>query len=394
MSAEIKRRVWEAVQAWSGPARELAQDILAHPEIGYRETRASRLLGQALAGEGFEVQQPFGGLDTAFCARTSPEGSPRIAFLAEYDALPEIGHGCGHNLIGPAAAAAAVGVSRVLDQVGGSLAVIGTPAEEYLGEEEGKVKLLRAGAFRGVDAALMLHPATERQVLGSDLGFIACELIFRGESAHAAADPWNGRNALDGLLSAFQNINALRQQLRPEVRVHGIITEGGRAPNIIPELTRAQFMVRAPHPDMLEEVYERVCDCAAAGAVASGTDLEVRRITTVYNTRINPTLNRLIENNFHELGETVTAPPLHMSASSDFGNVSQQLPAAMFLIDSHPEDIPWHSRRTAQASGEEKALAEMIRGACVLAGTAVDLLAEPELLGEAKKEFETHGQHA
>jgi metal-dependent amidase/aminoacylase/carboxypeptidase family protein len=233
----------------------------------------------------------------------------------------------------------------------------------------------------------MLHPSYTRQVMGRDLGFIACEFKFFGKPAHAAADPWNGLNALDGLLATFNNINALRQQIQPHVRIHGVITEGGQAPNIIPNYTEAQFMVRAEDPKTLEQVYIRVCECAQAGALSSGTRLEINKITTVYNTRINPTLNRLIENNYEEIGMPITASPYQMDASSDFGNVSQEIPAAMFMLESHPQGIPWHSVEVAQASGEEKALTAMINGACVMAGVALDLLADGKLLSQVREDF-------
>ena len=389
-SRELKQRAWDKIRQDEQKYRRLALDILAHPELGYQEVRSSRLLREALEGEGFQTQQPYGGLETAFRASRVVDAEPAVYFLAEYDALPEIGHGCGHNLIGAAAAAAAAGTGTVLQDTGGAVGVIGTPAEEYLGEEEGKVKLLQADAFRDVTVALMLHPSTRRQVMGGDLGFIACDLIYRGETAHAAADPWSGRNALDGVIAAFNGINALRQHVPPEVRIHGVITAGGEAPNVVPEYAAAQFMVRAADPETLEEVYGRVCDCARAGALSSGTELEIKRVTTVYNTRINPTLNRLIAENFRALGAPVDPEPYQMAASSDFGNVSQRLPAAMFMLESHPEDIPWHSRAVAEASGEEKALEAMIRGACVMAGAAVDLLLDEALAAQVKKDFEQH----
>ena len=386
----LKTTAWQVIREQQAALSELALRILQHPELGYAEAQASAWLCQILTRHGFQIQQPLGNLPTAFLAERSNVNctSPKIAFLAEYDALPNVGHGCGHNLIGAAAVGAAMGVAAVLAQTGGSVCVIGTPAEEFLGQEEGKVKLLQAGAFDGIDVALMLHPHYDHQLLGSDLGFVACEFVFHGRPAHAAADPWNGINALDGLLATFNNIALLRQQLQPEVRVHGIITDGGQAPNIIPERAAARFMVRAPNPALLEQVYARVLDCAQAGAVASGTQVDIRHITTVYNTRIHPTLNHLIAQNMAQLGSPITLPPRQMSASSDFGNVSQVLPSAMFMIKTHPEGIPWHSVEVATASGQEMALHGMILGACALAGVAIDLLTDSTLLGQARKDFE------
>lgn len=388
MTNALKEKVWQSIQERKEFFCDIALNILDSPELGYAEFKSSKLLMDALEENGFEVQQPFGGLDTAFMAKKTVDRTPSIAFLAEYDALPGVGHGCGHNLIGTAAIAAVIGVAQTLEETGGTICVVGTPAEEYLGEEEGKVKLLRAGAFKDITTALMLHPAYTRQVMGRDLGFIACDFSFYGKPAHAAADPWNGVNALDGLIATFNNINALRQQVQPHVRIHGIINDGGQAPNIIPEYASAQFMVRAQDPETLEKIYDRVCDCAKAGALSSNTRLEITKITTVYNTRINPVLNKLIMDNFSQLGVPITAEPYQMDASSDFGNVSQELPAAMFMIESHPAGIPWHSIEVAEASGKEKALEAMIKGACVMAGTALDLLSDASLLNQVQEEFE------
>jgi amidohydrolase len=282
---------------------------------------------------------------------------------------------------------AAIGVANVLAQTGGSVCVIGTPAEEFFDQEEGKVKLLKAGAFEGIDAALMVHSNYETRFIGGDLGFTAFDVVFHGRPAHAAADPWNGVNALDGLLATFNNINALRQQLKPEVRVHGIITNGGQAPNIIPERAAARFMVRAPEPGLLEQVYARVQECVHAAAMASGTTVEIIHTTTVFNSRINPTLHQLAAQNLVAMEEPLVSEPLQMSGSSDFGNVSQVLPAMMLMIRTHPQGIPWHSTQVAAASIEEMALRGMMTSARVLANTAIDLLADPNQLNQVQKDF-------
>jgi amidohydrolase len=282
---------------------------------------------------------------------------------------------------------AALGVSSVLDETGGHVSVIGTPAEEFLGQVEGKLRLLEAGAFTGVDAALMMHPQYEFRLAGRDLGFIACELRFSGRSAHAAADPWNGANALDGLMLTFGNINALRQHLQPQIRVHGIVTEGGQAPNMVPEATAARLMVRAADPESLESVFSRVVDCARAGALASGTEVEINRITTVLNTRRNHTLSRLFADNLAQLGQTIDPAPLDTGGSSDFGNVSHALPAAMFWAGTHPRGIAWHASETAIASADDRALEAMVISACALAGAAIDLLADHTILAAARAEW-------
>jgi len=384
---KLKERAWAAIEDHRPELEAVSLRILEHPELGYAEVQASRWLSELLETHGLEVERPFGGLETAFRAGTGREKRPNVAFLAEYDALPDVGHGCGHNLIGPAAVGAALGMAAVADRLGGTVSVIGTPAEEFLGQVEGKLKLLEAGVFQDVDVALMVHPQYANRILGGDLGFVACEISFAGRPAHAAADPWNGANALDGLLLTFNNINALRQQLHPEIRVHGIVTDGGQAPNIIPARAAAQFMVRADTPEKLEAVYARVKDCARAGALASGTEVTISRTTTVYNSRLNPTLNRLIVENFFLLGEEMDETPSQLGGSSDFGNVSQVLPAAMFLAETHPSGIAWHSAEVAGSSGDALALRGMLTGAKVLAGVAVDLLGDAALLAQVQEDF-------
>ena len=385
MVADLKQKAWSRIRRHEGELRELALQIHRHPEVGYAEEKAAGWLGDVLANHGFRLERGLAGLSTAFRACRGSDG-PTVAFLAEYDALPGVGHGCGHNLIGPAAVGAALGAAEVLDQMGGRLCVIGTPAEEFLNQVEGKVRLLEAGVFADVDVALMMHPQYDFRLPGKDLGFIACEFRFQGRSAHAAADPWNGANALDGLLLTFNNINALRQHLQPHVRVHGIVTDGGQAPNIVPERAAARLMVRAVDPESLETVYDRVVDCARAGALASGTQVEIERITTVLNTRINHTLCELVAANLAQLGRPVDPEPLDSGGSSDFGNVSHAVPAVMFWAATHRAGIPWHAPETAAASIEERALEAMVLSACALAGVAIDLLTDSTLLARVRAE--------
>ena len=388
---ELKKRAQQAIRGREGELRDLALRILAEPELGYQEVKASGWLSDSLAEAGFTVERNLGGLPTAFRASYGVESGPTIAFLAEYDALPEVGHGCGHNLIAASALGAAFGAAAAVPAGHGQIQVIGTPAEEYLGEEEGKIKLLAAGAFDGVDVALMLHPDAGTYVEAGNLGFIACDFVFHGRAAHAAADPWNGVNALDGLLLTFANINALRQQVRPEVRIHGIITDGGQAPNVIPTRAAASFMVRARDPETLEAVYERVVECARAGALASGAELEVRRVTTVQAIRVNRTLNELLLANCDAAGLPVAQEPKQNSGSTDFGSVSHVLPAANLWLETHAEQ-PWHTAAVAAGAGEEKALRAMLDGATVLAYTALDLITDSRLMQQVRADFGTKNE--
>ncbi|MBN1315114.1 MAG: M20 family metallopeptidase [Anaerolineales bacterium] len=384
--SELKKRAWQAIGDRESELCSIALCILNNPELGYKEKKAARWLSEPLQAAGFKVEQPLAGLPTAFRAIKSCNTGPIIAFLAEYDALPEIGHGCGHNLIGPAAIGAALGVASVLPELTGEIWVVGTPAEEYLGQVEGKVRLLKAGVFDKVNAALMMHPHYANCIQESDMGFIAFNLVFHGRAAHAASRPWAGVNALDGLLLTYTNINALRQHVRPEIRIHGIITDGGQAPNTIPERAAASMMVRARDPESMEEVYTRVIECARAGAMASGAQLDVERITTVHNTRVNQPLNQLLLSNSQILELATDMEPFHNGGSSDFGNVSQVVPSATFWTLTHP-DLPWHTEAIARGSGDEMALQGMIASARVMAGAAVDLLADPSLMDRVSKDF-------
>lgn len=382
----MKQKAWGAISQLENELRSLSIRILENPELGYSEFKAAGWLSETLQAAGFELEMPLAGLPTAFRAARRHGSGPVIALLAEYDALPEIGHGCGHNLIGPAAVGAALGVASVLPEMNGEIRVIGTPAEEYLGQVEGKIKLLEAGVFQNVDAALMMHPHYANCIQVSDMGFIALKLVFHGKAAHAASRPWAGVNALDGLLLTYTNINALRQQVRPEIRIHGIITDGGQAPNTIPERAAASMMVRARDPESMEEVYKRVMDCARAGALASDAQLEAERITTVFNTRVNHTLNDLILANSRALGLPTDEEPFHNGGSSDFGNVSQVVPSATFWTWTH-HDVPWHSNAVAQASGSEMALNGMIGSARVMAGVVIDLLCNSSTMEQVKQDF-------
>jgi amidohydrolase len=386
-SLRIKQAAWQVIEERAPELRSLALRIHKHPELGWEEEKASQWLADSLAAHGFLVEKPFCGLETAFRAEKGTAPHPTVAFLAEYDALPGIGHGCGHNLIGPSALGAAFGVMNVLHETpGGRILVIGTPAEEFGGDEEGKLVLLERGAFDDVDAALLMHPMHMNTPVGGDLAVTKCEITFRGGPAHAAVDPWNGVNALDAIRLTFNGVDAARQQMRPDSRIHGIITDGGQAANCIPEKASAVFMVRAPEPPMMEEVYERLRKCARAAALATGARLTFRRVTTVLNTRPNATLHRLIADSFILLGETVE-PPTKLSGSTDFGNVSHKLPAAWFMVRTHPKGIPWHSAEVHRASAREMALDGMITAAKVMAGVAIDLLCRPELLRHARDDF-------
>jgi amidohydrolase len=392
--AELKRRACDAVDRHAAELTELADWIHANPETGHQEVEAARRLSDLLRANGASLEMGTAGMKTAFRAEM-PGGTsarPRIAILAEYDALPGLGHGCGHNLIGTSAVGAGLGVSAVLDQLEGSVWVLGTPAEESAAPNAGgKVHMVNAGIFDEVDAAIMFHPATETTMTDDRLlaarGF---EFYFHGKAAHAAGMPEEGINALDAAVQMYNAVSMLRQQVRSDVRIHGIILSGGAAANIIPDYTAIRYRTRADDADYLAEVVERVVACAEGAARATGCRLEWNEYMPGYeNTVPNAVLINLVTRNLRELGVEVASERKRKGrGSTDFGNVSRRVPGveARIAITEH-WDVSGHSIEFREAAGTDRGRQAMLHAAKALAMTAVDLLAEPEHLNRAKQEF-------
>lgn len=322
----MRDTILNAIDRASDELVELGKRIHATPEVAFQEVQASEWLSDALERHGFQVHRGVADLPTAFRAEVSGNGAgPAVAFLAEYDALPEIGHACGHNLICTAALGAGIGLAAAIGSLHGKALVLGTPAEEGGG---GKVLMLQRGAFAGVDVAMMFHPAGYTLTARPSLASCRLKLKFGGKAAHAAAAPFEGINALDALIQTFVSIGLLRQQLRDDARVHGIITYGGAAPNIIPDRAEATFSVRAADRAYAEEALHRVIACAQAGAQATGATLEYE--TKKGYDAINP--NRPLADAFgrhlEELGWPLDVPPKKPKmGSTDMGDVSQVIPA-------------------------------------------------------------------
>lgn len=378
---------------------DLALDIHAHPELNYQEKHAAELLSGTLEKHGFEVERGVGGVDTAFTATLSGGAGdgPTVAVLAEYDALPEIGHGCGHNLIAMAAIGAALGLKANLADLPGWVMVIGTPAEEGGG---GKIRMLNAGVFGGVDATLSSHPSSNRTVIPTDiplgeswsLAMVGYRYIFHGKAAHAAAAPHEGINALNGVIHLFTGIDALRQHLREDTRIHGIITDGGMAPNVVPEFAAANFMLRCRDRDYLSDVIVgRVLQAAEGAAAMTGCRLEVEEYYPFYeNVRPNAAIAGLMLNNSELAGLKLDKPlpgRQGSAASTDFGNVSQAMPAyeLRYAVSEHP--VPSHSREMTETAISEYAINAAINVAKTMALTACDLLLDPSVLSAAHDEF-------
>src|SRR5689334_1363270 len=269
----VKDRIGSAVERLADELESLSRRIHDNPELGYQEVKAAAWLSDFLDRHGFKVERGLAGIETAFRGTLERGDGPTIAILCEYDALPAIGHACGHNVIATAGVGAGAALAAVRDDLPpGRVVVIGTPAEEGGG---GKVKLIRGGVFASVDAAMMIH-GFDRWIMHQDLlGIVRCALEFTGKAAHASADPWEGVNALDAVIQTFNNVSMLRQQIRPEARIHGIVTSGGAAANIIPEFASATFYVRAADIDYMWALQKRVIACAEGAARATGCTLKV-----------------------------------------------------------------------------------------------------------------------
>lgn len=384
---ELKSDVIAEVETHKAELIAIADAIHANPEIAFEEYDAAELLSGTLEESGYAVERGAGGLDTAFVATLQGvKDRPRIAFLAEYDALPELGHACGHNLIATAALGAGLAMRTVISELEGAVQVIGTPAEERGG---GKVILVDAGVFDGVDAAMMVHPANYNMTRRTSLTSHKAIVEFFGKPAHAAAAPDEGINALDALIQTFNGVNALRQHLRDDARIHGIITHGGKATNIVPDYAAAQFGIRAADVGYAQRVIAKVRACAEAGALATGARLKFMQPNYSYaNMMPNPVLADLTDANMAALGIEVRLPsPKERMGSSDMGNVSQVVPALHSYISIGSEDIVGHTAAFREAAASPEGHDGMIKAAQFLAMTAIDLLATPAKLREALKAF-------
>jgi amidohydrolase len=377
--------ICRAIDTYRHQAVALSHEIHEHPELKFQEHFAAGLLTKAATELGLEVEREAGGLKTAFRAEFGASG-PAVAILAEYDALPN-GHSCGHNLIAGAALSAVAGLKSIASQLPGRVVFLGTPAEEGGG---GKIILIDKGALRGVDAAMMAHPTDAEFCTMPALATLHLKLTFHGRGAHAAMAPWNGSSALAAVIQTFQSVDAMRLHLRDGSRLHGIITDGGRAVNIIPERTECLFLARARSSRYANEIGARVIRCAEGAAMATGTRVE-HVIEGGYKNMINNlSMAHRYAAHSEALGaKSVEAPADTPTGSTDMGDVSHVMPAIhpSFAISRHGEGNCHEDAFVAHADSE-RGYDAMIRVAKAMAMTAYDLLAQPELLASAKKEFE------
>jgi amidohydrolase len=386
-SGGAKARIVEGVDARAGELDRLALDLHAHPEVALEERYACDALCSYLEREQAMVRRHAGGLETAFLAEAGNGGNV-VAILAEYDALPGLGHGCGHNLIGTAAVGAFLAVRDALDGARGRVRLIGCPAEE---RGNGKVRLLKAGAFADVDAALMFHPGDRDEIDPLMLALATLDVTFVGKAAHAAARPHEGVNALDGLVLGWNAMSALRLLVRSDSRVHGIITDGGAAPNIIPDRAAARFMVRSPDDAYLAELRARVLACFEGAALATGCEIRHEWSDLCDVVKTNRPLAEAFAANASSLGRTLhTRRPSDTHGSTDMGNVTTALPGIHPYLAISEEPVPSHSVAFAAAAKTPYALATMRLAAKALAMTAFDVLADPAIAKRAKEAHDGH----
>ncbi len=389
----LRNRIKTAIQQERDHIVEVAEVIRQNPEIGYQEKMASQLLADHLTEVGFDVERPYCGLDTAFRATLrSGRPGPTVAVLAEYDALEGIGHGCGHNLIAGSGLATAIGLKAVMDDIGGTFVVMGTPAEEGGG---GKIQMLDKGAFDNIDAALMIHHAGNKSGAphqwpdGTCLAVSHIEYEFFGKPSHAANDPYNGVNALNAVIKLFTGIDALRQHIYMEDRIHGIITHGGDAANVTPKYTSARMYVRAASRDHLEDLVRQVNNIARGAALMTGCEVKIKEDNTCFDMRPSYVIGAKYQDNAEEMGlwgeGGREGRGMH---STDFGNVSYKVPSVTLGFAISHEPIPGHSQEVVDASGSNFGYEQFIKAATAQALTAFDLLTTPNLSLQA---WDEHG---
>ncbi|KAF0822620.1 M20 family metallopeptidase [Cytobacillus firmus] len=361
-----------------------------NPELGHEEYKACKVLTEELEKHGFSVEIGTCGLPTAFTGTyDSGKEGPVIGYMSEYDALPEVGHACGHNLIGTMGIAAGIGLSKVIHETGGKVIVYGTPAEETKG---GKVTMAEAGIFDVLDAAIMVHPLDNFVKSGTSLAMDAIQFEFFGKSAHAAASPHLGINALDAVLQTFNSINALRQHIKPDARIHGIITEGGKAANVIPDYAVAQFYVRAAKREYVNELVEKVKNCAEGAALQTGAEMKWSFYEFSYDDMVtNSPLSEAFNKELISLGinEEEILEQKDGSGSLDMGNVSQAAPSIHPYIKICNEAYACHTHEFREAAMSDQAREAMILGAKAMALTGYEVLTNKELLQKIKAEFES-----
>jgi amidohydrolase len=386
--AAVKERLAAEVEKRADVLIDASHQIHEHPELCYEEHFAHDLLTGLLETEKLDVVRHAFDLDTAFIARAGSGDGPTIAVLCEYDALPGIGHACGHNIIGTAGLGAGLAAAALADELGGRVVILGTPAEEGGG---GKELLVQRGAFEGVDAAMMVHPAGSDLALMNVIAIHQMKVQYHGEAAHAAAFPHKGRNALDAAVLGYMNVAALRQHIKPNERIHGIFTHAGDKPNIVPSFAAAEWYVRSPTLTSLEKLKPRVVACLEAGAQAAGCEMEIEWQDPAYADMVdNRAMLELYTANAASTGRTLIDPgggAEQVVGSTDMGNVSYVVPSIHPMIKVAPAHLSIHTPEFAEYTASADGDQAVLDGAKAMAMTVADLWLQPDVLAQAKAEF-------
>jgi len=390
--SELWKEVENEIERFSKQAIELSDWLAKNPEISEQEFEACRKHVAFLESAGYTAETPFMDIATSFSSRKGDPAGPKVCLMFEYDALPGIGHGCGHNVSGAMSGLAAAGLSRVMDRIKGELVLVGTPAEETNGS---KVVLAEKGVFDGMDLAMMIHSSDIFTYAGyRSLAMDAIEFRFTGKPAHAAGEPWAGRNALNGVQLLFHAIDMLRQHIIPEARIHGIISEGGLAPNIVPEHAGARFYIRAPKRPILDQIVSRIYDCALGAAQATETEVTWRNFEYSFDDMLkNDAGEKFVEDVLKDLGVPIV-PSLGTKGSSDVGNVSYRCPALQPKLSIVNEEMASHTHEFAEATLTDSAHEALVTGARVMARTALAVFLDDDLRWRIRKDFEKEKQEA
>lgn len=385
-SVSLKEEVCEAVDALTELLTGLSTEIHKTPELSFEEHKAVQLITAALHEGRFKIEKGIAGLETAFLAtHPSRSNGPRVALLAEYDALPGVGHACGHNIIAGSAVGAALAVGKIKERLPGTLQILGCPGEEKGG---GKIIMVEKGVFGGVDIAMMVHPETKNTGTRKNLTLVPLEITFEGKSAHASAAPEQGINALNAVIQTFNSINALREHLPSDASIHGIITHGGERTNIVPAFAQCRFSVRSPRRTHRDELVAKLKNCARGSALAMGCKVRFDHFDQIYDSmRINEPLETAFLDNLESLGIEVTKDLEQERGSTDAANVSQVVPTLHAYVAIAPEGIKPHTVEFAQAASSANGMHAMIHAAKALAMTAVDVFGSENLIHQIKEHF-------
>ncbi len=382
----MKKKIEMLYEEYAGDLHKLSKYIYENPELGRKEVKAAKAHVEILKGNGFHVDEGVLGIETAFIASyTSQKKGPKVAFLAEYDALPEIGHGCGHNILGAASTGAGLLLKEFIDEIGGEVWVYGTPAEETDGA---KVDMAKAGLFDNLDVAMAVHPTGKKHIKsGTSQAMEAIRFEYHGKTAHAAGMPHEGINALDGVLNLFNTINAMRQQVKDGDRIHGIISKGGEAANIIPDYAAADFYVRSDTRKNLGELVERVKNCAKGAAMATGTQVEISNYEYTFEDLVtNEKLSEVYVDNLKMLGVDDIGEGKE-TGSTDMGDVSYCCPVIHPYFPISGQELIGHSIEFAEATQSEEAKKGMKEAVMAMVLTGIQVIKDEKILGEIRDEF-------